>query len=184
MRVSINWAVILRISAVLGILASAITIALFVLGVLRIPWGNDEPKPLAHPVQSSFPTATPFPEFEDLEDFLRYAKSIPDTLERDLGLRTLAEIAVRETNYDIAIRAGEATYDTEIEARTLSFVALCAAGEGLWERANQAASKIYLPYAESKAKRGILNLRSRRTSVLNPSIDDRDVSHCFMMLLE
>ena len=184
MRISFNWVVILRISALLGIPASLITFVLFALGVLSLPWSSEQPERPTPLSQSANPIATPLPEFENLEDFLRYAKSIPNTLERDLGLRTVAEIAVREGRYDIAIQAGESTHYSPQEARTLSFVALCAASEGLYEEAHSAASKIYLSLEQSKATRGILNIRNRRPSTLGPSIDDRDVSHCFKMLLE
>ena len=185
MGISFSWTGVLRLSAVLGIVASLITIILFALGILRFPWSSDdEPQVVAPSAQSASPTPILSPEFESLEDFLRYAKSIPVPSERDQGLRTVAEFAVREGDYATAIEAGAYSPSSHEGAKTLSFVALCAAEEGLYETAYQTASKVRISAVESKVKREILNLRNRRSSDVAPSIDDRDVTHCFHQLLD
>lgn len=80
--------------------------------------------------------------FPSLDKMKEAAESGGTNQGEDRLLRKIAETAIILGNYDFAIEAGSASYYTDAQSDALTFVARCAAEEGLFLDALTAASKI------------------------------------------
>ena len=167
MDIDAVWTIIIRISVILGIPASAITIGYFIFRRWRRSHNDDRSTDISSLPQSASPKAEairivaksdPTP---DLNAMFDSAVSIPIPVERDKALRTVAEAAVRRGEYEIAIRAGDHSYYRSNKSETLSFVAISAAGQGLFQVADKAASKISLLSDRSEVKNKIIQMHSK-----------------------
>lgn len=123
------------------------------------------------PTMMPAPTSTPIPQ---LTRMLNSAKAIPYEAKRVLGLRSVAEAAIKNGNYEIAIEAAVFTprgYYLE-QAKTLTFVARCAYGEGLFKIAYSAARKITHDSHRSDVINEILNVEKMWPHEINPPDGD------------
>ena len=123
-------------------------------------------------------SATPIPK---LVRMLNEAKVIPYNEDRVNGLETVAEAAVKEGGYPIAIEAGASTprgYG-EDQARILTFVARCAYDEGLFEIAYQAAGEIDYESYRSEVINEILHAEKWWPYGVNPPDNDLASVTCF-----
>ena len=103
------------------------------------------------------PTPTPAATVvSNAKSMLKTALSIPSSSERSKGLRTIATAAVGEFDYETAITAGRATLNSTASGETLSFVARCAAQDGLFDKADEAVRYIRSSSVRSKITNEIL----------------------------
>ena len=165
------WTAVYGIEPIIGLVASCITCGLF--GLLLFQWWRTrqrrntskasadsvqmvpqlQPDKIASQMEDTKPDSN-----SDLIARLKSAKSIPYAGERGRGLRIVAEIAIQQGNYELAIKAGIATpYDTH-KSDTLAFVATSAARAGLFEVADRAASHIPYDSVQSDVKNKILRM--------------------------
>ena len=164
-----------------------------IVGTLALTWCSPSvtnnidflpasPANVAAPQATPIPTATSTPIPELVRD-LNAAKAIPNSTEKNYGLRSVAQIAVRAGNYAIAIEAGASSPSSIEKARTLSFVALCAVEDERIDMAYKAADEISISAEKSRVIREILSAVNRRPSVPD-SFYDQNSRECFGALLE
>ncbi len=130
-----------------------------------LPNGSAVSTPLSLTSKPS-PTATPAPTpTPTLASLLEAAESIRSIDHRSRALRLVAETAVEQGDYDIAIKAGEgAIYRREVASGILAFTALCAANDGLFDLAKEAASHIPTSDIHDRVLIEILVVESSRIS--------------------
>ena len=131
-------------------------VVLSIIGFVLDWWGPvfNRDETIANPAFTTQPetalqpapeTPTPTPTatvVSTAKSMLKTALSIPSVSERSKGLRTVATIAVTEFDYETAIAAGRATPSLTKKGQTLSFVARCAAQDGLFDKADEAVRSI------------------------------------------
>ena len=78
------------------------------------------------------------------------------------AMRDVAEHAVGQGHYEIAIKAGAGIRWSAEKSETLKFVAICAAKEGLFGVANKAASRIPFTEVHDDAKAEIIKIERQR----------------------
>ena len=81
-----------------------------------------------------------------LKQLLEVADSVQWSENHAQAMRDVAEHAVGQGHYEIAIKAGDGIRWSAEKSETLKFVAICAAEEGLFGVANKAARRI--PFTE------------------------------------
>ena len=156
----------------LMIVAAVVTIAGFALDwwprVFRYNQTIADPAFATRPETAPQPTPeTPTPTAavsSSAKSMLQTALSIPSIPERIKGLRTVATTAVAKFDYETAIAAGRATPTTGRGA-TLSFVARCAAQDGLFDNADEASTSIPNTIVRSKIKNEILEIRHNKETL-------------------
>jgi hypothetical protein len=96
---------------------------------------------------------------------LKTALSVPLPSERGKALRIVANTGVAEWDYETSITAGQSTPVLTKRVETLTFVARCAAQDGLFETADEAAT--YIPNITDRAsiKIEILEMRHRQVTL-------------------
>ncbi len=166
------WTAVFSIEPIIGFVASCITCGLF--GLLLFQWcrtrqrrntskDNGENMQIVPQLQRDKITSemegTKPDSNSDLIARLKSAKSIPYDGERGTGLRIVAEIAIQQGNYEVAIEAGIATPYANQKSDTLAFVATSAAKAGLFEVADRAASHIPYHGVQSDVKNKILRMQ-------------------------
>ena len=171
------WTTLKEIGLFLGLFASIITIGGFLSWLWLRSRRNDQAEEVAPPPQSPSLQTDLAPEVlrrtpADLKSMLRSANAIPSPSVRDTGLRTVAEAAVHRKDYAIAIEAGAASSYPSSGSETLSFVALSAAEEGLFDTSFKAASVIPSPSVRSEVTNRILRMSSNLPTSSSYSADD------------
>ena len=78
------------------------------------------------------------------------------------AMRDVAEHAVGQGHYEIAIKAGAGIRWSAEESEALKFVAICAAKEGLFGVANKAARRIRFTEVHDDAKTEIIRIERQR----------------------
>lgn len=160
-----------RAVMVIGGLAGTIGL-LYVLGYLPWPEHASTPKliapttisvPITTPTPASTPAPTPSPT-PTLNSLLEAAESIRTSDHEDRALRLVAETAVERGDYDVAVKAGKASFRSETTSTILAFVALCAASEGLFDLAIEAANAIPTTTIHDLVVMEILVVRSSQIS--------------------
>ena len=145
---------------VLTVVGAAVTIIGFVFAWWGPAKNHDEtitdlaftaqPETAPQPAPET-PTPTPTTTVvSNTKSMLKTASSIPLSSEQSKGLRTVATAAVSEFDYETAIIAGRATRSSTASGQTLSFVARCAAQDGLFDKADKAVS--YIPSSSVRSK--------------------------------
>ena len=147
---------------VLGILASIITIAVFVAGFTDwvgfgdqanrseqttnvSPSGSTLSTTTVSPTTTPYPTATPYPtQIFSLDRMMIAAETGTTSDAQDRAMREIAEIAISRGNYPKAIEAGTRSATYSQEAKTLTFVARRAVENGEYAYALEAATAITL----------------------------------------
>ena len=170
----------------LGVIAVALTVIAAIFTIIDTPlgwwnWFSDGVNDGGSVARNSIPTVTPIPQTvtpipqtvpaipqtvtptptPSLTQMLRAAESVRATTERDRALRIFAETAVEKSNSGVAIRAGAGSPTSKGRSETLRFVALCAAKDGLFKFAVEAADKIPLRDIHDSTKIKILNMESQ-----------------------
>ena len=156
----------------LGVIAVALTVIAAIFTIIDTPlgwwnWFSDGVNDGGSVARNSIPAVTPIPQTvtptptPSLTQMLRAAESVRATTERDRALRIVAETAVEKSNYGVAIRAGAGSPTSKGRSETLRFVALCAAKDGLFKFAVEAADKIPLRDIHDSTKIKILNMESQ-----------------------
>ena len=118
---------------------------------------------LALPTLNSGSTLAPT-SVASLAQMLEAAKSVNSNSERDRALRVVAEYAVKQGDYEVAIKAGAASPTNSGRSKTLTFVARCAAKEGLFTLAVEAADKIPINSVQDSTTIEILTMKSEQES--------------------
>ena len=103
------------------------------------------------------PSPTPVPS---LPTMLEAAKSVKIYSEKDRAMRIVAETAVKQGDYEIAIEAGVGSASYEGQSDTLAYVARCAAEQGQFEYAVKAADEIPIAKVHDNTKIEILMVKS------------------------
>ena len=96
---------------------------------------------------------------------------------QDRELRKIAEIAIIQLRYDVAIDAASEIYYLDAEADALTFVARCAVEEGLFNHARDAAEKIGNPTAGASVQVEVLTaIKNAEKEGSSPIIDSPSTS--------
>ena len=96
---------------------------------------------------------------------------------QDRELRKIAEIAIIQLRYDVAIDAASEIYYLDAEANALTFVARCAVEEGLFNHARDAAEKIGNPTAGASVQVEVLTaIKNAEKEGSSPIIDSPSTS--------
>ena len=156
-----------------GSIASIVGLAvtIYLVGIPRWLDGSDDRTPAALVSESS---ATPAPISPtpaspifstipaSLKQLLEVADSVRSSENHDQAMRDVAEHAVGQGHYEIAIKAGAGIRWSAEESETLKFVAICAAKEGLFGVADKAARRIRLTEVHDDAKTEIIRVERQR----------------------
>ncbi len=162
---STPWGKVVIVLTILGAIASIATCA---TGILPVPSCSPRlgsttvddsltPSPTSTPV--AFPLSTPNSR-ASLESMLEAATMATDYDLQGQALRVVAEHAVRMSDYEMAIKAGEETSRYAIRSETLAFVALCAARKGNFEDAVKAVESIPTYRVKSETALEIVKIQS------------------------
>ena len=108
----------------------------------------------ASPILSTIPAS--LKQLLEVADSVRWSENHAQTM------RDVAEHAVGQGHYEIAIKAGAGIRWSAQKSETLKFVAICAAKEGLFGVANKAASRIPYTKVHDDAKAEIIKLERQR----------------------
>ena len=108
----------------------------------------------ASPISSTIPAS--------LKQLLEVADSVRWSEKHAQAMRDVAEHAVGQGHYEIAIKAGAGIRWSAEKSETLKFVAICAAKEGLFGVANKAARRIRITEVHDDAKTEILRIERQR----------------------
>ena len=87
------------------------------------------------------------------------------------AMRDVAEHAVGQGHYEIAIKAGDGIRWSAQKSETLKFVAICAAEEGLFGVANKAARRIPFTEVHDATIAEIIRIERQRQNE-HPELDE------------
>ena len=176
---------------ILGAIAFSIMLSAAIVTLIDTPLGwwkwFSEPDDVNGPVSTNLialptlrpPATLPPTPTPSLERMLEAAKSLKTSSERDHALRIVAEAAVKESDYAVAIEAGAASPSSSGRSETLTFVARCAALEGMFTAAVKAADKIPVSSVHDSTKIEILAMQSQQEhSKSIGSVDIPPTSDC------
>lgn len=131
-------------------------------GVQQTVASGSESEEAIPPAVSVLPpevTATPTPA-TTLGQMLAAARSVKASSERDRALRLVAETAVKENDYVLAIEAGAASPINSGRSNTLAFIARCAVKQGRFELAVDAVANIPIRSVHDSTMIEILTMKS------------------------
>lgn len=134
-------------------------------------------------ISQATPTASPTP-VPSLNRQLEEALAISDKAARDRALFIVAKDAVIKTDYWTAIRAADASPGEISEARSLSFVAICAIEDGNYDLAGEAAVRIGDDVVRNKVQLEAIEARKSSPSGQIPHDGDRENMNCFRVVPE
>ena len=154
-----------------GSIASIVGLSVYFVGIPRWLDGSDYRTPAAlvseSPATPAPISATPASPIlstipASLKQLLEAADSVRWSENHAQAMRDVAEHAIGQGHYEIAIKAGAGIRWSAEESEALKFVAICAAKEGLFGVANKAARRIRFSEVHDDAKTGIIRIERQR----------------------
>ena len=111
-----------------------------------------------------FPVSPPTP-VPSLPKMLEAAKSVNGYSKRDSALRIVAETAVKQREYELAIKAGEASPTYKESSETLAYVARCAVEDGEFDFAVKAVNEIPISSIHDSTMNEVLATKSAQERI-------------------
>lgn len=200
MRKLFSWGMTHQIAAIFSIVASVITIGLFVFLVISVLRDSNNSAAAASPARSVSLAQTPLPELTSttttksrtptlapsvtptsspsLVRDLEAARIIKNKRQRDQAYFNLTKNALVAGNYEMAIQAASESPSNLAQARSLILVINCAIDEELYDLADQAARKIKDDTNRDVRLSQVIKAGGSKPSKTEPSKNNRESMDC------